>query len=309
MTFPLVGNGAVSAALTALLAEKKLPHAIIIEGDEGTGKKTLSDFIARAAVCSGEVIPCGNCRNCLNAIKYCHPDIIYVLPEDKKKNISVEQIRELRKEVFVKAHNANHKVFIINPADSMTVPCQNALLKVLEEPPAGVVFILICESKAALLETVISRCVTLSLTNPPREDAAEYIVSSTKYEKTAVLDALDNANNNIGRTLRLLSGKATTKTEQAAKEFLDCFSEDDLYGMLISLNRFEKNRAEADRLFKALKLLTVERLKSSSAVSAKRFSKLYTLFCESEKSLKTNINLGLLFCRVTAEAAEISKTI
>lgn len=309
MTFPLAGNGAVAAALSGLLAEKRLPHAIIIEGEQGLGKKTLADFIASAAVCSGDSIPCGECRHCKNAKDRCHPDIIYILPEDKKKSITVGQIREMREEVFVKAHSANRKVFIINPADSMNPSSQNALLKVLEEPPAGVMFILVCESKAALLQTVISRCITLSLSCPQREVAVKHIARTSDYSEDAIFSALADANNNIGRALRLLAGKETAKTEKAAEEFIARFLEDDLYGMLLSLKSFEKNRPEADRLFKALKLLTAKKTREASGSAAKRFSRLYSLFCEAEKSLATNINLGLLFCRITAAAAEIGKLI
>lgn len=86
-----------------------------------------------------------------------HPDIYIAAPEDGKKNITVAQIRSLRNEAYVKPHIANGRAFIIDMADTMNEQSQNALLKVLEEPPGNTLFLLIAQSKAALLDTVISR--------------------------------------------------------------------------------------------------------------------------------------------------------
>ena len=310
MSFPLVGNLKIASAVTGFIKENRLPHAIIIEGDKGTGRHTLAKYISAAAVCSGENPPCNTCRDCLNSANLSHPDIIVVAPEENKKNISVNQIRTLRDEAYVKPHGAARRVFIIDCADTMNDQSQNALLKVLEEPPATVIFILVAESKASLLSTVISRCVILSLTVPDRSVAAQYVKGVGTFNENEIATALESANNNIGQAISFLLGKDSTATEAAAKEFIEYFLRDDMWGMLTSLAPFEKNRVLADRLFKDLKLHTAALLKKDSiSPAAKRFSKLYSLLCELEKPLVTNINLGLLFSRLTAAAAEIGKII
>lgn len=310
MSFPLVGNGKIASAVTGFLRENRLPHAILIEGDRGTGRHTLAKYLASAAVCSGENPPCNACRDCRNSANLSHADIIVTAPEENKKNISVNQIRALRDEAYVKPHSAARRVFIIDCADTMNDQSQNALLKVLEEPPPTVIFILITESKASLLSTVISRCVVLSLTAPDRSIAAEYIKTTGDFETQEISTALDSANNNIGMALSFLSGADSTETEAAAKEFMEYFLRDDMWGMLTSLAPYEKNRVLAGRLFKDLKLCAAAFLrKNSHSPAAKRFSKLYTLLYELEKSLATNINLSLLFSRLTAAAAEIGKII
>lgn len=161
MIFPLTGNNKIRQSLENVLKEHRLPHAVLIDGDEGTGKHTLADYISVSAVCSGEEIPCGECKNCRLAMANNHPDIIRISPLKSKKSISVEQIRELISDAYIKPHTSAKKVYIIDPANALTEQCQNTLLKILEEPPARAMFILIAESKAAFLETVISRCTVL----------------------------------------------------------------------------------------------------------------------------------------------------
>ena len=113
MSFPLVGNGRIKESISALVAAKRLPHAVIIEGDVGTGKRTLARYLAKIAVCESDSPPCGDCRNCHLADAGTHPDIETVAPEEKKKNINVDQIRELRTTAYHSAHTASRRVFII----------------------------------------------------------------------------------------------------------------------------------------------------------------------------------------------------
>ncbi len=310
MSFPLVGNSKIKAAVINALHESRLPHAILLEGDLGTGKHTLANYIATAAVCGNQNPPCGECKNCSAAKSGNHPDIDITAPEDGKKNIAVAQIRRLKSEAYVKPHMSERRVFIIDCADTMNEQSQNALLKVLEEPPGGVMFILIAESKAALLETIISRCVVLTLSPPEAETALSYISETTRYDCDSIADALKSSQNNIGRALSLLAGRSSTKTEAAAKEYLECMRDSDIWGMLEITSAFEKNRVEAEGFFKDLKRETALKLRSNpAAFNAKSLSRLYSLLCELEQSLKANINLNLLFCTLAGKTRDITKDI
>ena len=104
MIFPLIGNNKIRQSLENVLKERHLPHAVLIDGDTGTGKHTLADYISVSAVCSGEEIPCGECKNCSLALSKNHPDIIKISPLKGKKSISVEQIRELIADAYIKPH-------------------------------------------------------------------------------------------------------------------------------------------------------------------------------------------------------------
>jgi len=306
MSFPLAGNGKIKIAVTNALKEKRLPHAILIEGDKGTGRHTLANYLAMAMVCSGENIPCKACKNCL--MKSNHPDITVTRPEDGKKNIAVSQIRLLKTEAYIKPHQAEKRVFIIDFADTLNEQSQNALLKVLEEPPVSTAFILIAESKASLLDTVLSRCVLLSLTAPEFNESLEYLKANTDFSEEDIASALESAQNNIGEALAVLSGESDSKTVAGAKEFIEHFLRGNSFGMLSATAPFEKNRIEAENFFKDLKYFTVKTItKNTKITESKALSSLYTLLSELEKSLITNINLTLLFCTLVSRAENIKK--
>jgi len=134
----------------------RLSHAYITSG-------SLADEIANVAVCSGfgGAVPCMTCTHCGKATRRTHPDIVYVnIPKDKRE-IVVDQIRDLKEDVIIVPNEAGKKAYIINDADLMNINAQNALLQILEEPPSHALFILRTQTPAALLRTVRSRCVEL----------------------------------------------------------------------------------------------------------------------------------------------------
>lgn len=306
MNFPLVGNSKINSALTNAIREKRLPHAILIEGDKGTGRHTLARYISTAAVCSADVSPCGECRHCKLSAGSNHPDITVTLPLDGKKNISVNQVRELRVEAFVKPHEAVCRVFIIDNADSMNEQAQNALLKILEEPPASVIFVLIAESKSAFLDTIISRCVVLTLSAPDGQTALQYIKENTEFSDEDIISALKEKQNNIGLAIELLNGNADSVTGAAAEEFLHQMLSKNILGMLSATAPFEKSRIDAERFFKDLKFKTaLELRKRLNTPEAVTLSKFYTEIGLLEKTLITNINLSLLFCSLASKAYKL----
>lgn len=307
MIFPLVGNERIKTAVCTAIKEGRIPHAILIEGDFGTGKHTLAKYIAFSAVCGNADKPCGECRACHLAKAGSHPDISVTTPEDSKKNISVTQIRQLREKIYIKPHMSGRKVFIIDKADTMNEQSQNALLKILEEPPAAVMFILIAESKSALLETIISRCVVFTLSVPERKTAAEYIGANSDFAEQDIISAVAEAKNNIGTALNFLNGKANTKTDTAAREFIRFMLDGDEFGMLSVTAQFEKNRVDAAAFLKNLKYHTANTLKENriNTLTAKSLATFYSELSGFEQSLNTNINLYLLFCAITCKASEI----
>lgn len=307
MKFPIIGNDRIRESVLASVAMRRIPHAIIIEGEKGTGRHTLAKFIAKAYICTGENAPCGVCNGCHLEETGTHPDITVTAPEDGKKNITVAQIRNLRNDAYVKPHMASGRVFIIDRADTMNEQAQNALLKVLEEPPGEIVFILITESKAALLDTVISRCTVLSLSVPETAEAVRYIKNSTEYAEEQIRNALNESGGNIGLSLEILSGG--TKSASTAEEFIAYMLASDEYNMLKLTCGFEKSRVEAGNFIKELKACTAEAVKSEHAdiFTARVLTEFYNELPRFEQSLETNINLSLLFCSLVCKAAEINK--
>ena len=311
MSFPLICNEKINASLTSQISSGRLPHAIILEGEKGLGKHTLAAYISKVLVCEGEKKPCFNCRSCHLAESGNHPDIITVAPEDKKKNIAVAQIRDIRQKAFVKPHISSKRAFIIDKAETMNDQAQNALLKILEEPPESVVFILITESGAALLPTVISRCVIYRL-SPADISTAENWISNNlrlKADKEAVHSALTASKGNIGRALEILRKKSSSPAEAAAKEFAGIIFSANEFELLTILSEFEKDRPSADVFLSALKYEIAELLKENYANigKAKVLTELYGRIDGFLEALKTNINLALLFGAVVSTVKQLCR--
>ena len=143
---------------------QSVPHACVISAPTIELALSEAEKLAAAAVCSGAgVRPCGKCRDCRKAAEHVHPDIITVsrLLDDKgrpKREIGVDQIRDVIADAQVLPNEAARKVYIIDRAETMNPAAQNAALKLLEEPPAGAVFLLCTTNAMQLLPTVRSRC-------------------------------------------------------------------------------------------------------------------------------------------------------
>ncbi len=163
-----------------------LPHAVIFEGDEN--RYLASKFYAKCVVCESEVKPCDECNHCKKAEKNIHPDIIELHPSGPMKAYPVDEIRRIREDAFVLPNEARAKVYIFNDVDNISTISQNALLKILEEPPKSVVFVLNCKSKTHLLDTIISRTVCFSLFDSANSDE-EVLTEAIDLLKTAVFDS------------------------------------------------------------------------------------------------------------------------
>ena len=302
----IVGNDKLCNVIKNFIAEKRIPHAIVIEGDYGTGKHTLAKYLSSAIVCDNDISPCFKCKQCHLINTNSHPDITVIAPLDGKKSISVEQIRQLREETVIKPHQAQKRVFLIDCADTMNDHAQNALLKVLEEPPSTVMFILITESKAALLDTIISRCVILNLSTPEFSVAFDYIKANTNFNDELIKESLIAEKNNIGRALNSLNGLSSSETEETANKFLEYALNGDQYSMLKLLIPYSKNRVGADKFIKDLKYLIAKKIRySPKSHFAKPLMTVYDTLPEFENSLLTNINLNLLFCNLTCKITEL----
>ncbi len=177
----LYGNDALKAALIRAAAEGKPSHAYLLEGGFGSGKTTLA-FLFSAALCceDRQTRPCMQCPSCRKILRAQSPDLCVIgidaLPFAEEEtdvpsaaaltktgSIGVDAVRLLKSDVYIRPNDLEYKLYIIGHAERMTVQAQNSLLKILEEPPAGAIFFLLCENRAALLPTVLSRVQRLTM--------------------------------------------------------------------------------------------------------------------------------------------------
>ena len=175
----------------------ELSHAYILISPSAEERKKTALALAAAAVCTaGENVPCGACRACRKVREGIHPDVMTVgrLADDKgkkKREIGVDQIRAVIADSVVLPNEAERKVYILDEADAMNVPAQNAALKLLEEPPRGVYFLLCASNAEQLLETVRSRCAEIVCGAGEEEPDPETVKLASAFLRRCV--EMDNA--------------------------------------------------------------------------------------------------------------------
>lgn len=149
---------------TELIKKDRLPHAILLDGGDKEKRTAVADYLAASFVCSGEAKPCGSCANCVKAAEHNHADVVMSDPEaQNEKTFKISLVREIREDAFIIPNEAARKVYILKSADKMNIQAQNALLKIIEEPPSYARFIFECESRASMLETIMSRVSAFNL--------------------------------------------------------------------------------------------------------------------------------------------------
>ncbi len=178
----ILGDTEVCRQMESLINSRRLPHAVVIESKDTSLAKETALELAKSCVCSSEAIrPCGECNHCKKAAEGIHPDIYTVKILDKKQAVGVGEIRMMISDCFVKPNEAACKVYLI--FDKMTVEAQNALLKILEEPPQNVQFIIVTESSTILLQTVRSRSTVFKLSE---SGSTQSSVKDEKADEIAV---------------------------------------------------------------------------------------------------------------------------
>ncbi len=222
-----LGNKRLIERLKNDIASGTLSHAYIIEGEKGCGKRTLARLICSAVSCGSDNFPCMKCIACDKISRAQAPDVITVEAEHDRVQLGVDVIRRLREDAYFAPIELPKKFYIIPDARSMNVQAQNALLKILEEPPSHVVFLLLCENADCLLPTIRSRAPTLRLEALSDETVEAFLLSnsdSAKMSPEKLKMAVKLARGSAGKALELLSGNGSEKAmelyEKAGKYLL-----------------------------------------------------------------------------------------
>lgn len=238
-----IGNERIIEQLGCLIDAGRFPHAVVIEGAEGLGKKTLARLLATALVCRGEKKPCMECSQCHKAAEKIHPDIFEYSAAGGANSFHVDIIRDVVKDAYVQPNEAEYKVYILGNADCMSVSAQNALLKILEEPPEYVVFILTARSKSMLLETVLSRSVVVTLEGVEPDEGARFIssrIDDVSYEDAK--RALETFNGNIGKAVASFSDGKENELAGVCREICRALVDSSEYELLCACSVFQKDR-------------------------------------------------------------------
>ena len=238
----LLGNEQLKETLSAARRKGRMSHFYLLSGPKGSGKHTLADLIAAAMLCQEPEGPCGVCRHCRKVLGGCHPDYI-TIDDPSKKTVPVDLIREARADIFVRPNEGARKIYRFPRAQDMGIPGQNALLKVLEEPPPYGVFLLLTDNPEKLLPTVRSRCVELKLRALPedllrRKLRAEF----PQADDGQIAAAMMRSGGYLGQARELLGGQGLS---EHAKSFAAAYAARDVFGLQKLLTPMEKWKRDA----------------------------------------------------------------
>lgn len=228
LLFPdIFGNESIKKRLSSDIVDGTLFHTIMLVGESGTGKRTFAYHIAAALACQHRTddekrLPCGECAECKKILSGNSLDVMFIDKEDRE-TIGVDNIRELRGDAVISSNDLDFKVYIINEFHTMTPQAQNAALKIFEEPPKNVYFILLCENIQSVLETVISRVIRFNTKTFSESEMKQYLLEHSEYsdklkkEDDSLLDQIVKySRGSIGRALNALRVKP-----DAYKKMLD----------------------------------------------------------------------------------------
>ena len=162
----LLGNDRLKQNLISGLSQGRISHFYLISGPEGSGKHTLARLLAAAIMCQGSERPCLTCHTCRKVMENNHPDFITV-DDPEHKAVAVKIVRQAREDVYIRPNESDYKIYLF--PQELGIEGQNALLKILEEPPQYGVFILLTSNAEQLLPTVRSRCTELALAALPED--------------------------------------------------------------------------------------------------------------------------------------------
>ena len=294
--------------IEAMSRSGRFVHSYILTGEKGTGKKTFARYIAMQLLCDNHNA-CGECHQCSRVLRGQHPDFIEVMRENGKVNYSVEDIRtKVVADSFISPNDCERKVYLLTDCEGWQDSCQDALLKITEDPPDAAYFIFTAANKNSFLPTLISRSMTIELHEADKESCKEAL-RDKGYSEEDISRAVDSFGGNIGNCIDFLEGdNDLIKSAEAVKKAMDAIVRRDEYALAAILGSISSKREE---MRKTLEMLarsirdgaavrnggkdTVSCTEGSSRKLAERFSTgrilaMYDAVCEASYRCTANCN-------------------
>ncbi len=296
----IAGNALTVQALQAALHAGRLSHSVLLYGEKGTGtgfaaRCLAADYLYPNSPMEANKVMTGQSEECIE-----------VAGEGASGEIRIDSIRQIRKEIFSTALTAAGRVVIVYDTQNFNGFSANALLKVLEEPPEGVLFILTASNAAAVLPTIRSRCVSFSFGAVSMEECASYL---RKHRPTGRgQEFLSQVfGGKIGTALECIDDPQRKGIFDDALRLAQCAEKGNAYDAMLLLNRWEKDKPAAKQLLEDVQAVSAACMRGIpvQGLSASKAAPIGKLCQQVRQQLMANANAKLVFCYLAAQLANL----
>lgn len=300
------------AQIIHLCESGRLPHAILLEGERGSGRFLFARMIAAAAICRHKASGCGVCPDCRMALEGQHPDV-EVYQKGGERTLAISSLREITGSAAIPPVQGRRRVIILRDIqDAAQIRTLNTLLKIIEEPPDYLMFIITADSRDHLLPTIVSRCTTMHISLPETDICARE--AARLAEKAGSVVSTDDAircarlsSGNIGRCVSLLTdtpeAKAMTDALFISKRMMDVGG-NGCYDVLLALRRYEQDRTGYRELLRCLQDLFSIAIREGvlpsegTQITPKQCARILQALSLTLDEGQNNVNLSLALTRL-----------
>ena len=243
----IYGNHNLIRTLETMTERDRTAHTVLFYGENGTGKKTIAEYYIHLLMCNDKKDgkPCFNCKACHNISDNIHPDVITAEKSGKLGGYSVETVKKICSDVFIRPNNSDKKVYIFKDCNNMDERSQNTLLKIIEEPPEYAVFFLLAENIYAFLPTIMSRCVLFNIKPVPAFKIKNYLLERKLADEQADMVA-EYAQGSIGKAIRFAESEEFSAMRQKVIETLSGIKNAPYYVLTEAAKELAANNDAAD---------------------------------------------------------------
>ena len=279
----IIGNENVKNLLNNSIKSNNLVHSYMFVGPNGIGKSIFAKELAKILLCTNNTSPCNSCSSCVKFESNNHPDFM-IIDADDGKSIKIGQVRLLQEKIAEKPIISDHKVYIINNSDLMTVEAQNCLLKTLEEPPEYATIILVLSNENKMLNTIKSRCTKIVFQKLTNENLKEYANLHSIALNTNLLSACN------GSIANLINLKDNIETYEALDVILENFSNKDIVDIW---NESEVLYKSKENIFNLLDYFTINFSNKLRASNENKYINIIKYVETAKKRLSSNANYDM----------------
>ena len=222
------------------ISKDRLAQAYILSAPGGMGKKTVLNYALSLMMCDTHT-SCGKCLSCKSFEAGAHPDVVHLMRDPQKATLGVDKVRDIKGDVYTKPVMSDYKAVVVHEAHLATVGAQNAMLKMIEEPPEKVVFFLLCDNMTPILPTICSRSVILN-------------IKALAYEDLKAITGADDfhisiCRGNVGRLLQFMEDASYTSVRDEVIDAFSSIGSDDPYSPYDAAARLTKLKEHEKEIF------------------------------------------------------------